>query len=736
MSDPPVIRALESMTNLVKAWDTTPLHSIFNQISPLNEPSVQTSTPYFLQAQRFSLTESALFPITNRPPVSADLQTQFNQAIEQCNAEPSIRLAQMLSLFHDYAWAVSYQPTAGEVVDPVVSLYDYARTKAALAAAGGQTMLVGGDLSGVQDFIYTIAANRAAKSLRGRSFYLQMLTDALAGWVLQQAGMPSTNLLYSGGGRFYVIMPAACYAQLEQWRRELGQFLLNVHDGELYIALGGATIVDAEHNFEALFRAVNDQVAADKRRRFATLDQQELQTKLFTPRGHRGNEDDRCATCGYMGSTQLFLNEQVDQGEQPSKICRLCESTIKLGFSLHDAQFLCISHPQPNLTAVKGRANAKDILSGLGLQAEICFDQKELIAYLNRNSARSIHVQIIRPFAGDLAMLTQLRVDYRQHIFSIRPIVNVTPKAPNGEVKSFDQLAEASRGIKRFGVLRMDVDDLGDIFGYSLAKASLARISSLSAAFSRFFEGWVGEICRDQTITQSIYQPDQAGGNPTSQAQIYSVYSGGDDLFLVGSWDVLAHVANRIKHDLQRYTGYNRLIHVSAGLTLHTEKFPLYQAAKLAHHALDQAKDAVPRQAIRKNALDFLDQTIAWEAYPALLNWHQRLWQLYQGEHGMVRSLLQVLMELYSQYHEHSQQRQKSGKGHTAYGPWIWRGKYQLARIRQRHHTNQALKTLLDDINEHLFTGFDAPHRISLRTIEQLGLAARWTQLLIREQGD
>lgn len=728
MSDPPVIRALKSMTNSVKAWDATPLHSIFNQISPPSEPNTQTSTPYFLQAQRFSLTESALFPITERPPVSTDLQTEFNRAIEQCHVEPSIRLAQMLSLFQDYAWAVSYQPTVGEAADPVVSLYDYARTKAALAAAGEQAILVGGDLSGVQDFIYTIAANRAAKSLRGRSFYLQMLTDALAGWVLQQAGMPNTNLLYSGGGRFYVIVPAACYDQLAQWRRALGQFLLNVHDGELYIALGGATIADAANNFEALFRAVNDQVTADKRRRFATLDQQELQTKLFTPRGHRGNEDDRCATCGYMGPSSQFMPDE-DEG----KICRLCASTIKLGFSLHDAQFLCISQPQPNLAAVKDRANAKDILAGLGLQAEICFDQQELITYLNRNSAQSIHVQIIRPFTGDLAMLSQLRADYRQHVFSMHPIVNVTPKAPNGEVKSFDQLAKASRGIKRFGVLRMDVDDLGDIFGYSLAKASLARISNLSAAFSRFFEGWVGEICRDQNIAQSVYLSDQA---PTSQAQIYSVYSGGDDLFLVGSWDVLAHVANRIQHDLQRYTGYNQLIHVSAGLSLHTEKFPLYQAAKLAHHALDRAKDAAPRPIIRKNALDFLDQTIAWEAYPALLNWHQRLWQLYQAEHGMVRSLLQVLMELYSQYHEHSQQRQKAGKSHTAYGPWIWRGKYQLARIRQRHHTNQALQTLLDDIDELLFKGFDDPQRISLRTIEQLGLAARWTQLLIREQGD
>ncbi|KPL91713.1 type III-A CRISPR-associated protein Cas10/Csm1 [Herpetosiphon geysericola] len=727
MSDPPVIGALKSMTNSVEAWSTTPLESIFNQISPSTEP---TSAPYFLQAQRFSLSETALFPVSERPQVPADLHTEFRQALDQCSKEPSTHLAQMLSIFQDYAWAVGYQSNADEAIDPVVSLYDYARTKASLAAAGKQALLVGGDISGVQDFIYTIAASRAAKSLRGRSFYLQMLTEALAGWVLAQAGMPSSNLLYSGGGRFYAIVPAACAAHIAQWRRELGQFLLNVHDGELYVALGAATIVDANHDFGALFRAVNDHVTADKRRRFATLDSQTIQASLFTPRGHRGNEEDRCATCGYMGPTQLFVTEQVDPGETAGKLCLLCESTIKLGFSLHDAQFICISRPASKLSTVTRRASSKDILAALGTQVEICFDQKELRSYLNRHPDQLIHVQIIRPFTGDLKLLTELRSQYRQHVFSFRPIVNVTPKK-NGAVKSFDQLADASRGIKRFGVLRMDVDDLGDIFGYSLAKSSLARISSLSAAFSRFFEGWVGEICRDQQIVTSIYQADQAPSE-----QIYSVYSGGDDLFVVGGWDVLPHIANRIQHDLQRYTGYNRLIHVSAGLSLHTKKFPLYQAAKLAHNALDNAKDAPLRQEIRKNALEFLDQTIAWEAYPALVDWHQRLWHLYQAEQGMVRSLLQVLMELYSQYQEHSQKHQKSGNHQTAYGPWIWRGKYQLARIRDRHPNDQELKDLLVDMDTSLFSNFDKPHRISLRTIEQLGLAARWTQLLIREQGD
>ena len=49
---------------------------------------------------------------------------------------------------------------------PHISLYDFARVQAALAAAktcGGDLLLVGGDVSGVQDFIYDVQAGGAAK---------------------------------------------------------------------------------------------------------------------------------------------------------------------------------------------------------------------------------------------------------------------------------------------------------------------------------------------------------------------------------------------------------------------------------------------------------------------------------------------------------------------------------------------------------------------------------------------
>jgi CRISPR-associated protein Csm1 len=44
-------------------------------------------------------------------------------------------------------------------------------------------LLVGGDITGIQRFIYTISSKGAAKSLRGCSAYLNLLCDAIAEWL-------------------------------------------------------------------------------------------------------------------------------------------------------------------------------------------------------------------------------------------------------------------------------------------------------------------------------------------------------------------------------------------------------------------------------------------------------------------------------------------------------------------------------------------------------------------------
>ena len=70
----------------------------------------------------------------------------------------------------------------------------------------------------------------------------------------------------------------------------------------------------------------------------------------------------------------------------------------------------------------------------------------------------------------------------------------------------------------------MDVDNLGNIFADGLGKAAtLSRVAALSFAISMYFEGWVGQIAEEMNVET----------HPERGDTLYSIYSGGDDLFQV-----------------------------------------------------------------------------------------------------------------------------------------------------------------------------------------------------------
>ena len=88
-------------------------------------------------------------------------------------------------------------------------------------------MLVGGDISGVQNFIYTITARGAAPTLRGRSFYLQIVTEALARYLLRRLDLPVTNLIYAGGGSFFLLARPGDGERLPRLQQEISRILLH-----------------------------------------------------------------------------------------------------------------------------------------------------------------------------------------------------------------------------------------------------------------------------------------------------------------------------------------------------------------------------------------------------------------------------------------------------------------------------------------------------------------------------
>jgi CRISPR-associated protein Csm1 len=293
-------------------------------------------------------------------------------------------------------------------------------------------------------------------------------------------------------------------------------------------------------------------------------------------------------------------------------------------------------------------------------------------------------------------------------------------------VKPFDLMEMQAVGIKRLGVLMMDVDGLGAIFRDGLAeRATLPRIAHLSFAINLFFEGYVAEIAR--TIDLETERGER----------LYSVYAGGDDLFFVGAWDAVIEMAQRVRAALDDYTGHHPGLHASGAIVLTGGKYPLYRAAQDLKEAEHVAKTLEWKSSDgklrRKDALCFLGQALPWfrvgygDVQPdgntaagikELLLSVQKV-----SDKGLVRKLA----ELYTSYAEANEQRQRDGLPKQQYGPWHYRAAYTFARAARQ--AGASHRADVENAGEAIMAdGF--------KGIEWVGLGARWSELASRNEVD
>lgn len=132
---------------------------------------------------------------------------------------------------------------------------------------------------------------------------------------------------------------------------------------------------------------------------------------------------------------------------------------------------------------------------------------------------------------------------------------------------------EDGEGIQRLGVLRADVDNLGTAFasGIPASKASISRTATLSRALSLFFKKQVNEIFA------------------SGQYRLQIIYSGGDDLFIVGNWSDVLYAALDLRQSFKEFTG-NGCLTISAGVGMFDEKYPIARMASETGSLEDAAK--------------------------------------------------------------------------------------------------------------------------------------------------
>ena len=72
----------------------------------------------------------------------------------------------------------------------------------------------------------------------------------------------------------------------------------------------------------------------------------------------------------------------------------------------------------------------------------------------------------------------------------------------------------------------------------------------------------------------------------------YVMYSGGDDLFIVGPWDAILLLAQRLRESWSEYACSNPNVTISAGLVMVKPRYPVQRFAQEADSVLEEAKGA------------------------------------------------------------------------------------------------------------------------------------------------
>ena len=449
-------------------------------------------------------------------------------------------------------------------------------------------LLISGDISGIQDFIYTIPSKGALKTLRGRSLYIDLLLEEFIDEYLEQIGLSRANVLYSGGGHFYILAPNIedTKKAIDKLQAKMNRWLMENIGINLYLAIGMAECSannlmksEAQGN---LFAIVNKKLKDDKTIRYSK--DEDFLEYIFNVEKEEDTAKKECNICHNLVDKLWKYNSDEEIA------CEFCLNLYKLGQDILTQDLVFVISEEKIDGGIKIFGKDKDLyMYAVNIEDIDMFKGKILRIYSKNNLLEN-----------DLAIRLYL-ADY-------------SAKNENDEVMTFDDLAKSSckidKGIKRLGVLRLDIDDLGIAFssGFvsdkdkiedNLRYATLSRYADLSKDISMFFKVAINKICAGD-LTGCVDFEEKAfnifGIAKAPKRKVNIIYAGGDDLFLVGAWDEVLEVAIDINRAFKQFT--NGKLTLSAGMAMFSPTYPISKMAEIAGLLVQMSKNKKDKNSI------------------------------------------------------------------------------------------------------------------------------------------
>ncbi len=437
-------------------------------------------------------------------------------------------------------------------------------------------LLISGDFFGIQKFIFEgLSTKNASKVLRAKSAYIQIFTRVAAYMVCDALGIDKKYILSSSAGKFEIISPVVDEQKVEEVQQKIDAFFV-----EHFFALSGVGISaiecsKREFGDKGSYRTLRERLSDKVEKRKYHKFDLQHRSSLLTYEEGIDNAS-LCRTC----NMRKITHDSEDR-------CGICHDFVKLGEMLTKKTLISF---------VRGRGEI-EIIDGYGISFK---EEKDAIEIFDIGK--------------------EPEGDYPHWALSSYVCSH------NGTIATFEELSENScadyeNGIKALAVLKGDVDGMGEFIRTSDVTASYENFDIFSKSIDGFFSKYISQLMTEK-------YPDT-----------YTVFSGGDDLFLIGAWDEVLDLAREIESDFKRFTKGN--LSISMGIILVKPSTPISYLAEISEEALEAAKEVDG-----KDAITLFGESVKFASYRDAKKFYTMLREMDEDVFPLPTAFLYRLMEL------------------------------------------------------------------------------------------
>ena len=246
-----------------------------------------------------------------------------------------------------------------------------------------------------------------------------------------------------------------------------------------------------------------------------------------------------------------------------------------------------------------------------------------------------------------------------------KPIIHLPYLAPwknKYELFTFSEIAQKATGNKKLAMFKSDIDNLGLVFSSSLGeRMSFSRYADMSHKLHYFFSAYYTHFVRTHGY----------------EDKIYTVFSGGDDLCILGAWDAVMQFACDFQKEIGKLTNNNPSVTLSGGIVLSSASTPVRMIAEMAENELEKSKARKDEKGeIVKNAITVFGTTVSWETYEKCLEDGKRL-QKYLESEKLSTGVVYKMIDFASR-----SQKVKSGDIGDLLRPRTWKSNFRYVVVR------------------------------------------------------